>query len=93
MEGEMTTNTPENAQDLSINSSGTPKRRRVLLKLSGEVFGAGKLGVDPDTIRGIAKQIASTVGQVEVAIVVGGGNFFRGAELSASGMDLSLIHI
>ena len=65
------------------------KRRRVLLKLSGEVFGAGKLGVDPDTIRGIAKQIASTVDRVEVAIVVGGGNFFRGAELSASGMDRS----
>jgi uridylate kinase len=66
-----------------------PKRRRVLLKLSGEVFGGGKLGVDPDTVRGIAKQIAATVGQVEVAIVVGGGNFFRGAELSQSGMDRS----
>jgi uridylate kinase len=67
----------------------TVKRRRVLLKLSGEVFGGGKLGVDPDTVRGIAKQIAATVGQVEVAIVVGGGNFFRGAELSTSGMDRS----
>jgi uridylate kinase len=66
-----------------------PKRRRVLLKLSGEVFGGGKLGVDPDTVRGIAKQIAATVGEVEVAIVVGGGNFFRGAELSQSGMDRS----
>ena len=66
-----------------------PRRRRVLLKLSGEVFGGGKLGVDPDTVRGVAEQIAATVGKVEVAIVVGGGNFFRGAELSASGMDRS----
>lgn len=64
-------------------------RRRVLLKLSGEVFGGGKLGVDPEMVRGIAKQIAATVGEVEVAIVVGGGNFFRGAELSQSGMDRS----
>ncbi len=71
--------------------STTPetKRRRVLLKLSGEVFGGGKVGVDPNTVRGIAEQIAQTVGEVEVAIVVGGGNFFRGAELSASGMDRS----
>ncbi len=47
------------------------------------------MGVDPKTVRGIAEQIAQTVGEVEVAIVVGGGNFFRGAELSASGMDRS----
>ncbi|GAA1364537.1 UMP kinase [Arthrobacter rhombi] len=69
------------------NESGT--RRRVLLKLSGEVFGGGKLGVDPVTVRGVAEQIAATVGEVETAIVVGGGNFFRGAELSQSGMDRS----
>lgn len=65
------------------------KRRRVMLKLSGEVFGGGKLGVDPATVRGIAEQIAAAVGKVEVAVVVGGGNFFRGAELSHSGMDRS----
>src|SRR6478609_7791317 len=64
-------------------------RRRVLLKLSGEVFGGGKLGVDPETVRNVAKQIAAAVPEVEVAIVVGGGNFFRGAELSQSGMDRS----
>ena len=67
----------------------TPKRRRVLLKLSGEVFGGGNVGVDPTTVRGVAEQIAQTVGEVETAIVVGGGNFFRGAELSAAGMDRS----
>ena len=75
----------------TVTTSVQPKksRRRVLLKLSGEVFGGGKLGVDPDTVRGVAKQIAAAVPDVEVAIVVGGGNFFRGAELSQSGMDRS----
>ena len=62
-------------------------RRRVLLKLSGEVFGGGKVGVDPDTVRGIAEQIAAAAKDVEIAIVVGGGNFFRGAELQQRGMD------
>ncbi|MDM7889582.1 UMP kinase [Curtobacterium sp. RHCJP20] len=62
-------------------------RRRVLLKLSGEAFGAGSLGVNPDVISTIAKEIAQAAQDVEVAIVVGGGNFFRGAELSQRGMD------
>ena len=62
-------------------------RRRVLLKLSGEAFGAGQLGVSPDVVSQIARDIAAAVDRVEVAIVVGGGNFFRGAELSQRGMD------
>jgi uridylate kinase len=62
-------------------------RRRVLLKLSGEAFGAGQLGVNPDVVGQIARDIAAAVDRVEVAIVVGGGNFFRGAELSQRGMD------
>ncbi|WP_026373332.1 UMP kinase [Agrococcus lahaulensis] len=62
-------------------------RRRVLLKLSGESFGGGSLGVNPDVVASIAKQIAEAAETVEVAIVVGGGNFFRGAELSQRGMD------
>jgi uridylate kinase len=62
----------------------------VLLKLSGEVFGGGKVGVDPDVVRGIARQIAAAVREgIEVAVVVGGGNFFRGAELQQKGMDRS----
>ena len=65
------------------------KPRRVLLKLSGEAFGGGTLGVNPDIVAGIAKQIAQAAKNVEVAIVVGGGNFFRGAELSQRGMDRS----
>ncbi len=61
---------------------------RVLLKLSGEVFGGGKVGVDPDVVRGIAREVASVQqAGVQVAIVTGGGNFFRGAELQQHGMD------
>jgi uridylate kinase len=60
----------------------------VLLKLSGEVFGGGAVGVDPTVVKQIAEQIASVVADgVQVAIVVGGGNFFRGAELENNGMD------
>jgi uridylate kinase len=62
--------------------------RRVLLKLSGEAFGNGELGVDPDVVSKLAEQIAEVVREgVQVCIVVGGGNFFRGAELSQRGMD------
>jgi uridylate kinase len=63
---------------------------RVVLKLSGEVFGGGKIGVDPDVVNSIARQIAHVVAKgVQVAVVVGGGNFFRGAELHQRGMDRS----
>ncbi|WP_314501970.1 UMP kinase [uncultured Microbacterium sp.] len=61
--------------------------RRVLLKLSGEAFGGGQLGVNPDVVSQIAREIAAAVDRVEIAVVVGGGNFFRGAELSQRGMD------
>jgi uridylate kinase len=63
------------------------KKRRVLLKLSGESFGGGTLGLNPDVVSEIAKDIAAAAKDVEIAIVVGGGNFFRGAELSNRGMD------
>ena len=63
------------------------RKRRVLLKLSGESFGGGSLGVNPDIVSSLAKEIAAAATDVEVAIVVGGGNFFRGAELSQRGMD------
>jgi uridylate kinase len=65
------------------------KKRRVLLKLSGEAFGGGSLGVNPDVVSKIAKDIAVAAKDVEIAIVVGGGNFFRGAELSNRGIDRS----
>lgn len=62
---------------------------RVLLKLSGEVFGGAKgIGVDPDVVQDVARQIAEVVRSgVQIAIVVGGGNYFRGAELQQRGMD------
>jgi uridylate kinase len=65
-----------------------PAYKRVLLKLSGEVFGGGNVGVDPNVVAEIAEEIASVVeAGVQVAIVTGGGNFFRGAELQEKGMD------
>ncbi len=65
-----------------------PTYKRVMLKLSGEVFGGGQVGLDPDVVRVIAEQIAEA-GQegVQVAVVMGGGNFFRGSELQQHGMD------
>ena len=68
-----------------------PKRtgyKRVMLKLGGEMFGGGKVGIDPDVVENVAHQIAEVAQQgTEIAVVIGGGNFFRGAELSQRGMD------
>ncbi|MDO5051804.1 MAG: UMP kinase [Pseudoclavibacter sp.] len=63
------------------------RRRRVLLKLSGEAFGGGRMGVDPDVLSSISRQIAEANRQVQISVVVGGGNFFRGAQLADRGMD------
>jgi uridylate kinase len=64
--------------------------RRVLLKLSGEVFGGGKVGVDLDVVNSVAEEIAAVVHEsVQVCVVLGGGNFFRGSELQQHGMDRS----
>jgi uridylate kinase len=61
---------------------------RVLLKLGGEMFGGGQVGLDPDVVQDVARQIADVVSTgAQVAIVIGGGNFFRGQELSDRGMD------
>src|SRR6476660_510349 len=67
-----------------------PRRpfRRVVLKLGGEMFGGGEVGVDPDVVSTVADQIADVAADgVQVAVVIGGGNFFRGAELHERGMD------
>jgi uridylate kinase len=62
--------------------------KRVLLKLSGEVFGGGHVGIDPDVVQKLAQEIAAvSQSGVQVAVVTGGGNFFRGAELQQRGMD------
>ena len=65
------------------------KWRRVMLKVSGEAL-AGKdgFGIDPDVVKAIASEVAeAAIGGIEVAIVVGGGNFFRGAEKEGNGLD------
>ena len=67
---------------------GAASTRRVLLKLSGETFGGGAIGLAPDVVQRVAAEIAVAVRDgIQVAVVTGGGNFFRGAELSASGLD------
>ena len=62
--------------------------RRVMLKLGGEMFGGGGVGVDPDVVQNVARQIAEVAESgTEVCVVIGGGNFFRGAQLQQRGMD------
>jgi uridylate kinase len=61
---------------------------RVVLKLGGEMFGGGQVGLDPDVVALVARQIAEVVRTgVQVAVVIGGGNFFRGAQLQHRGME------
>jgi uridylate kinase len=70
-------------------ASAPLKYRRILLKVSGEsLAGEKKFGLDPDTLRAIAREIKGVVDlKVEIGIVVGGGNIFRGLEASAQGID------
>jgi uridylate kinase len=82
------------ASSSSASSSASPSVhshgwRRVVLKLSGGAFsGSEALGIDPGVVQHIAKAIAEAVSEgVEVAVVVGGGNMFRGAQLSERGID------
>ncbi|RKW15143.1 MAG: uridine monophosphate kinase, partial [Cardiobacterium sp.] len=72
---------------MSINKS--PKYKRILLKMSGEaLMGEQAFGLDANVVRRIAGEIRQLVeAGVEVAIVVGGGNLFRGAQLAALGME------
>ena len=70
-------------------SEGEPAYRRILLKLSGEaLLGKQQYGIDPDVISRIASEVAeiSRLG-VQVGLVIGGGNIFRGAGLAEAGMD------
>ena len=67
----------------------SPRFKRILLKLSGEaLMGDGKYGIAPKTLQGIAQEIREVVDLgVEIGIVIGGGNIFRGVSASAEGMD------
>jgi uridylate kinase len=68
---------------------GKPRYKRVVLKLSGEaLMGGGDHGIDPATLASIAEQVRHVIDDgVEVAIVVGGGNIWRGESAEAGGMD------
>lgn len=66
----------------------TPKYQRILLKLSGEALGVDGVGIDPKVLDRTALEIGQLVGiGIQVGLVVGGGNLFRGAALSAAGLD------
>ena len=71
------------------SASGVPTYRRVLLKLSGEaLMGSDAYGINPEVLRRIAAEIKSVAATgVQLAVVVGGGNIFRGIAPSAQGMD------
>ncbi len=73
----------------TLSADATPAYGRVLLKLSGEaLMGDLDYGTDPDRVRAIAQEVATVHRRgVEVAVVVGGGNIYRGLEAAARGMD------
>lgn len=72
-----------------MNAAAAPKYRRILLKLSGEaLMGAADYGIDPEVINRLAKEVIELQNDgVEVGLVIGGGNIFRGAGLASAGMD------
>lgn len=80
---------PGPATSAVSSHSGPLRWKRVMLKLSGEAFAGGEpLGIDPGVVGHLADSIAEAVREgVQVSVVVGGGNMFRGATLSESGMD------
>ncbi len=67
----------------------SPAYKRIMLKLSGEaLLGKHQYGIDPAVIRRVASEVAELLGMgVEVGLVIGGGNIFRGAGLAEGGMD------
>lgn len=72
-----------------MNTQNDRKYKRVLIKLSGEALqGSGDFGIDPRVLDRMALEIGQLVGiGVQVGLVIGGGNLFRGAELSEAGLD------
>ena len=68
------------------------KYKRILLKLSGEALGSDGLGIDPRILDRMALEVGQLVGiGVQVGLVIGGGNLFRGAALHAAGMDRQVL--
>ena len=81
--------TEELAERVAPVQSGRPAFRRALLKLSGEsLMGEREYGVDPHTVSSIAREVVHVQERgTEIAVVVGGGNFYRGMSAAAEGMD------
>lgn len=76
------------AESTESTAKASTGYKRVMLKLGGEMFGGGKVGIDPDVVENVARQIAEVASTgAEIAVVIGGGNFFRGAELQQRGLD------
>ena len=73
--------------DKKKSSKPGPRYQRILLKLSGEAgVGGDSFGIDPKTLAAVSEEIAQVVkAQVQVCVVVGGGNIFRGAALAEAG--------
>lgn len=72
-----------------MNAIVAPKYRRILLKLSGEaLMGSGDYGIEPEVLERLAQEIVDVCNiGVEMGLVIGGGNIFRGAGLASKGMD------
>jgi uridylate kinase len=81
-------NQPDQAEPPAESIARRGAYSRVMLKLGGEMFGGGEVGLDPDVLSTVADQIAEVARSgVQVAVVIGGGNFFRGAELQQRGLE------
>jgi uridylate kinase len=74
---------------MSVNGETTSRYRRILLKLSGEVLaGDGSFGLDAVRVKALAEEVAEVAqAGVQIGLVVGGGNFFRGVAAAAQHMD------
>jgi uridylate kinase len=74
---------------MSARAETMPKYRRILLKLSGEVLaGNGSFGLDPERVKALAEEVAEVAkAGVQIGLVVGGGNFFRGVAAAAQHME------
>jgi uridylate kinase len=72
-----------------MTQTESPRYKRILVKLSGEaLMGAGDYGIDPAILKRIAAELVEVMATgIQVAVVIGGGNIFRGAGLSRAGMD------
>ena len=69
-------------------TKATPKYQRILLKLSGEALGVEGIGIDPKVLDRTAQEVGQLIGiGVQVGLVIGGGNLFRGAALNEAGLD------